>query len=165
MSLYGSMPGARKPIFTLRDRLTLLEGEQFILVDSHGRYISRITLNRPERRNVMNYNLMAQLFNQLQINDQNPDVRVTNICGAGHSFCSGYHLITQALPMPMFEAEGDGQSQRNMLAGWFGLMDMAKPIMLKFKDLVFSDFSIVIKVKRREFILYWYDRLSIVTLT
>ena len=129
MSIYGSAPGIRKQIFSLIDRLQLLEGEQYILVDSPGRYISRITLNRPDKRNCMNHEIRAQLFNQLQINDQDPDVRVTIIRGAGTCFCSGYDLaMNKSLPMPMFEAEGDGQFQRNVLAGWFGLMDMAKPI-------------------------------------
>ena len=71
----------------------------------------------------------AQLFNQLQINDQDPDVRVTIIRGAGANFCSGNDFDTyRDEPLPFFEAEGDGQTQRNVLAGWFMINDLAKPV-------------------------------------
>ena len=129
MAMYRNAPGTKKLIHSMADRPKLLEGEQFIIVDSPAPFISRITLNRPDKRNSMNHELRGQLFNQLQINDQDPDVRVTIIRGAGKSFCSGYDLsMNRSVPLPMFEAEGDGQFQRHVLAGWFQLMDMAKPI-------------------------------------
>jgi len=113
----------------MADRASLLQGEQYILVDSPAPNVSRITLNRPDKRNSMNHELRAQLFNQLQLNDQDPDVRVTIIRGAGGSFCSGYDLsMNRSVPLPMFEAEGDGQFQRHVLNGWFHMMDLAKPV-------------------------------------
>jgi len=129
MAMYRNAPGIKKLIHTMADRPKLLEGEQFIIVDKPAPFVSRITLNRPDKRNSMNHELRAQLFNQLQVNDQDPDVRVTIIRGAGKAFCSGYDLsMNRSVPLPFFEAEGDGQFQRHVLSGWFGLMDMAKPI-------------------------------------
>lgn len=129
----------KKEIFSIKDRGSLLDGKQFIIVDSPAKYVSRITLNRPEKKNAMNHELRGQLLNQLQLNDQNviffsplfikPTIRVTIIRGAGTSFCAGYDLeMDKTKPFPMFEAEGEGSFQRNVLAGWFMMMDMAKPI-------------------------------------
>lgn len=127
--MYKNAPGIKKLIHSMADRPKLLEGEQFIIVDQPLPYVSRITLNRPDKRNSMNHELRAQLFNQLQINDQDPDVRVTIIRGAGKSFCSGYDLsMNRSVPLPFFEAEGDGQFQRHVLNGWFSIMDLAKPV-------------------------------------
>lgn len=127
--MYRNAPGTKKLIFGMADRPRLLEGEQYIEVDSPAPLVSRITLNRPDKRNSMNHELRGQLFNQLQINDQDPDVRVTIIRGAGNSFCSGYDLsMNRNVPMPFFEAEGDGQFQRHVLQGWFNIMDLAKPV-------------------------------------
>lgn len=130
MAMYRSnAPGVKTVIHSMADRPILLQGEQYILVDSPAPHISRITLNRPEMRNSMNHELRAQLFNQLQMNDQDPDVRVTIVRGAGTSFCSGYDLsMNRSVPLPFFEADGDGKFQRHVLQGWFGMMDLAKPV-------------------------------------
>eukprot|EP00510_Aplanochytrium_minuta_P008435 CAMPEP_0184045040 /NCGR_PEP_ID=MMETSP0956-20121227/655_1 /TAXON_ID=627963 /ORGANISM="Aplanochytrium sp, Strain PBS07" /LENGTH=312 /DNA_ID=CAMNT_0026336219 /DNA_START=137 /DNA_END=1075 /DNA_ORIENTATION=- len=128
MASYASV-GISKMIHSMKDRVKLLDGEQFIEVDRPAPFVSRITLNRPEKRNCMNHELRAQLFNQLQLNDQDPDIRVTIIRGAGKSFCAGYDLsMKRNVALPMFEAEGDGQFQRHVLNGWFMMMDLAKPI-------------------------------------
>lgn len=87
MASYAS-GGVNKLIFTQQDRMRLLDAEQYLLVDSPAPFVSRITLNRPEKKNSMNHELRAQLFNQLFLNDQDPDIRVTIIRGAGTSFCS-----------------------------------------------------------------------------
>ncbi|KAH9261623.1 hypothetical protein BASA81_000279 [Batrachochytrium salamandrivorans] len=129
MAMYSNAPGVKKVIHSMADRPILLQGEQYILVDKPAQYISRITLNRPDMRNSMNHELRAQLFDQLQINDQDPDIRVTIIRGSGTCFCSGYDLsMNRSVPLPFFEADGDGKFQRHVLAGWFGMMDLAKPV-------------------------------------
>lgn len=116
-------------IHSMKDRVSLLDGEQFIVVDRPAPMVSRITLNRPKLRNAMNHELRGQMFNQLQLNDQDPDVRVTIIRGAGKSFCAGYDLsMNRNVPFPMFQAEGDGMFQRHVLDGWFMMMDLAKPV-------------------------------------
>ena len=54
--------------------------------------VSRITMNRPEKRNALNHPLRGAILEQLRANDQNPDVRVSIIRGAGPSFSAGYDL-------------------------------------------------------------------------
>ncbi len=128
MASYASA-GLKKLIHSEKDRVSLLEGEQFIVVDRPAPLVSRITLNRADKRNCMNHELRAQLFNQLFLNDQDPDTRVTIIRGAGKSFCAGYDLdMKRNVPLPFFQAEGDGMFQRHVLDGWFRMMDMAKPV-------------------------------------
>jgi len=119
----------RKKVVSLKDRTTLLEGEQLIETDRPAPFVSRITLNRPNDDNRLNNQMKAQLFEQLQINDQDPDVRVTIIRGAGKHFCSGNQAISGAnnTPLPFFTDESDGQLQRNALAGWFMMQDLGKP--------------------------------------
>ena len=36
--------------------------------------------------------------------------------------------MNRSIPMPFFQAEGDGQFQRHVLDGWFHIMDLAKPV-------------------------------------
>lgn len=68
MAMYsrGGAGIGNKLIFSNADRVRLLEGTQYIIIDKPAPNVSRITLNRPEKRNCMNHELRAQLFNQLQ---------------------------------------------------------------------------------------------------
>ena len=61
-------------------------------IDSPLPGVSRITLNRPEKRNALNNLLRTELFATLEHNDQDPSVRVTVIRGAGPAFCAGHDL-------------------------------------------------------------------------
>lgn len=54
--------------------------------------IARITLNRPEKRNALNDELVAGIRNGLQKAAANESVRVVLISGAGQDFCSGADL-------------------------------------------------------------------------
>jgi methylglutaconyl-CoA hydratase len=54
--------------------------------------IARITMNRPEKRNALNDELIADLKNALRQADQDEDVRVAILTGAGADFCSGADL-------------------------------------------------------------------------
>jgi len=113
----------------MESRAALLQDPQHLLVDRPLPNVCRITLNRPHEQNMLTQRTRAQLFNQLQINDQDPDVRVTIIRGAGADFCSGNDFDTfRDEPLPFFEPEGDGQTQRNVLNGWFMINDLAKPV-------------------------------------
>ena len=54
--------------------------------------IARITLNRPEKRNALNPELIAALQAALREANENRDVRAIILTGAGDDFCSGADL-------------------------------------------------------------------------
>lgn len=54
--------------------------------------IARITLNRPERLNAINLQLVEDLRAALSAANTDGDVRVMVLSGAGRAFCAGYDL-------------------------------------------------------------------------
>jgi len=56
--------------------------------------IARITLNRPQKRNALNPELIAALGEALQSSSHDAAVRVVLITGAGQDFCAGLDLVT-----------------------------------------------------------------------
>ena len=54
--------------------------------------IARITMNRPEKRNALNDELIAGLKEALRHADHNEEVRAVVLSGAGSDFCSGADL-------------------------------------------------------------------------
>jgi enoyl-CoA hydratase len=104
-------------------------GYNKILVDDPLPHVHRITLNRPEKRNPLSNELRTELFHALEIADQNPDVRVTIIRGAGSCFSAGYDLQSNvAKDQPFYTAGGLGNWPRHVVDGFFRMWDMAKPI-------------------------------------
>ncbi|MGZ4693679.1 MAG: enoyl-CoA hydratase-related protein [Acidimicrobiales bacterium] len=101
-----------------------------ILVDDPAHLVRRITLNRPEKRNALNYRLRGELIQALQAADRDPDVHVSIVRGAGSCFSTGYDLGggNEGQDMPWFTAAGDGQWPRHVTEGWMGIWDLAKPV-------------------------------------
>jgi methylglutaconyl-CoA hydratase len=60
------------------------------------RGIARITLNRPERRNALDQELLSELRDALRASAADGTVRVVVFTGAGKDFCSGMDLRTFA---------------------------------------------------------------------
>jgi methylglutaconyl-CoA hydratase len=60
------------------------------------RDVARITLNRPERRNALDQELLTELRDALHKSAIDETVRVVVITGAGKDFCSGMDLRTFA---------------------------------------------------------------------
>ena len=54
--------------------------------------VARITLNRPEKRNALNDQLIAALKESLSRAHHDEDVRAVLLCGAGEDFCAGADL-------------------------------------------------------------------------
>src|SRR5882724_3754051 len=54
--------------------------------------VARITLNRPEKRNALNDELIASLKDALRRANDDDEVRVIVVTGAGSDFCSGADL-------------------------------------------------------------------------
>ena len=55
--------------------------------------IARITLNRPEKRNALNADVIAALRDSLGRAASDPSVNVVVITGAGKDFCAGMDLV------------------------------------------------------------------------
>ena len=101
-----------------------------VLVDAPAAGVRRITLNRPEKRNALNSPLRAALFEALHAADDDPEVRVTIIRGAGTCFSAGYDLGggNAGTELPFFTAAGEGQWPRHVTEGWMSIWDLAKPV-------------------------------------
>jgi enoyl-CoA hydratase/carnithine racemase len=54
--------------------------------------IATITLNRPERLNAWTYEMSIEIWDALMKVENDPDLRVTIITGAGRGFCAGADL-------------------------------------------------------------------------
>jgi enoyl-CoA hydratase len=54
--------------------------------------VTQLTLNRPERLNTLNYELVSELHAALGAVDRDHDCRVVVITGAGRGFCAGLDL-------------------------------------------------------------------------
>ncbi len=79
----NDIPSVLKHIMTYETNAVL-----YLVQDS----IARINLNRPEKRNALNDELIAGLKHHLRIADQDESVRAIVIAGAGKDFCSGADL-------------------------------------------------------------------------
>jgi enoyl-CoA hydratase len=106
-----------------------LQGTGILLLDDPAPGVRRLTLNRPEKRNALDNPLRAALFAALAQADRDPAIRVTILRGAGACFSSGYDLASDlASGQPGFTAGGDGSWSRQVTEGWFGIWDLAKPV-------------------------------------
>ena len=101
-----------------------------VLVDDPAPHVRRVTLNRPEKRNALNHALRAELLHALQAADQDDDVHVMIVRGAGKSFSAGYDLGggNAGLEYPFFTPAGEGQWPRHVTEGWMSIWDLAKPV-------------------------------------
>ena len=103
--------------------------EPLVLADDPRPAVRRITLNRPNKRNALSNSLRRELFDELRRADQDRDVSVIVIRGAGPSFCAGYDLAPDPKdPLPRPIATRDGFWSRHLVEGWFEMMDMSTPI-------------------------------------
>jgi enoyl-CoA hydratase len=68
-----------------------------LLVEDRGP-IRRLTLNRPDKLNALDADLVQALSDALAAAGQDDEVRVLVIAGAGRSFCAGYDLSEEPDP-------------------------------------------------------------------
>ncbi len=100
-----------------------------IIVDRPAEFVQRITLNRPEKRNPLSNELRTEMFDALEKGDQDSEVRVTIIRGAGSCFSAGYDLQSNvAQGQPFYTAGGLGNWPRHVVEGFFRIWDLAKPV-------------------------------------
>ena len=65
--------------------------------------VAYVTLNRPEKLNAVNNEMIADLFETFDEVNQNPDIWVVLLTGAGRAFCTGHDLVMGRLE----RADGD----------------------------------------------------------
>ena len=101
-----------------------------ILVDTPAEDVRRITLNRPEKRNAISTPMRIELLDALRAHDNDADVRVTIIRGAGRASPPGTTSASALLmdDAPFYSAPGDGQWARQANDTWFSIWDLAKPV-------------------------------------
>jgi enoyl-CoA hydratase len=103
--------------------------EPLVLADDPRPRVRRLTLNRPAKRNALSNSVRRVLFDELRRADQDNEVHVITIRGAGPSFWAGYDLAPEPDdPLPRPIAARDGFWSRHLVEGWFEMMDMATPI-------------------------------------
>jgi enoyl-CoA hydratase len=104
--------------------------EDVILVDDPAPKVRRITMNRPDKRNSLVHPLRGAILETLRAHDQDPDVSVTIIRGAGPSFSAGYDLGGGNVgeEMPYYTPGGEGAWPRHVTEGWMSIWDLAKPV-------------------------------------
>ncbi len=105
-------------------------GTDLVLVDDPAPRVRRVTLNRPEKRNALNHDLRGGIIDALREADQDPEIRVMIVRGAGTCFSSGYDLGggNQGQELPWYTPGGDGQWPRHVTAGWMSIWELAKPV-------------------------------------
>jgi enoyl-CoA hydratase len=102
--------------------------------------IARITLNRPEKRNALDFTLRRELVDALRRAERDDDVTLVLVDGAGPSFCSGYDLSANNLhptepPEGWVESEyfesWTDQFARSCFRDWMTIWDLLKPVVVK----------------------------------
>ena len=80
--------------------------EKAVLFDVQNN-IAVITLNRPDRRNSINRDLLSGLYDAIDEVSKNDDIKVAIITGNGKSFCSGIDLSVIGKEN-LFDVRGSG---------------------------------------------------------
>ncbi len=91
--------------------MTDSSGSAAVIVDRPRDHLARITLNRPERRNAMNADLLAGLYDALGELRDDLDCRVIILTGAGPGFCAGLDLA-EGVKLP--DLPGMGRARAGM---------------------------------------------------
>lgn len=63
-----------------------------LTIETDQRGVARLTLSRPESANALNDTLLRELKDAFHACDQDPDIRVIVLTGAGKAFCAGGDL-------------------------------------------------------------------------
>ena len=102
--------------------------EPVLLTDDPAPMVRRLTLNRPAKRNALNDELRAALFDRLRAADRDRGISVIIIRGAGPAFSAGYDLGSPNHDVERAIAKVDGWWSRHVVNNWFEMWDMATPI-------------------------------------
>ena len=100
--------------------------------------IARITLNAPEKRNALSFQMRDELISALKAAESDDEVSLVLLDGAGPSFCSGYDLSARD---PGYKKSGWVESKhfdnwtdqfaRSCARDWLTIWDLLKPVVAK----------------------------------
>lgn len=98
--------------------------------------IARVTLNVPETRNALSFEMRREIVAALKMAERDDEVSVILIDGEGPAFCSGYDLKGYSVPDGGFISEKllDGWSDqfaRHCVKDWLTIWDLMKPVVCK----------------------------------
>ena len=107
-----------------------LDNNEILLIDDPLPGVRRLTMNRPDKRNSLINPLRGAILKALQEADDDVNIKVSIIRGAGPSFSAGYDLSGENAghSKPFFTAGGEGQWPRHVTEGWMSIWDLAKPV-------------------------------------
>lgn len=93
-----------------------MSDSSLIKLEKQG-HIAWVTLNRPEKRNALNFPMLEQLVDSFHLLDQDDDTRVIVIKGEGKSFCAGLELAALAGLIEKKTADYRERLRRTILHG------------------------------------------------
>jgi enoyl-CoA hydratase len=100
---------------------------QYLLIDDPAPKIRRITLNRPEKRNALNEELLTEIPQALLEADRDPSISVTILRANGPSFCAG-HDLTPRKSSGYEQTTDAGTFPRARVSQHLATWDLAKPV-------------------------------------
>jgi len=77
--------------------------------------VATITLNKPERLNAFDDEMLAEWADAIRTADQDPGVRAVIITGAGRGFCSGMNVAAEASGEGVLRTEATVATRRHSL--------------------------------------------------
>ncbi len=102
---------------------------EFIEIEKISKYVRKIYLNRPEKRNALCNPLRQELFKSLEELDNDPEVKAIIIAGRGSCFCAGYDLsYNNKDDLPYHTGTTDGFWPRHVTDGAFRIWDLSTPV-------------------------------------
>jgi len=102
-----------------------------ILFETSGR-VATITLNRPDRLNAFTFTLAAEMIDALKKVDENDELQVTVLTGAGRGFCAGMDLGAGGDTFNREARQKAASDPSRLPIGdvLFSLLDLKKPIIV-----------------------------------
>lgn len=92
--------------------------------------IAQLTLNRPDKLNALNADLMAEFREAMKVVEEDPEVRALIITGAGRAFSSGFDIQLDAASMDHPNSTGDARRTplRDLVATFMTIWNCSKPV-------------------------------------
>ena len=101
--------------------------EPLILSELHGA-VRRVTLNRPEKLNAINQEMLDLFFEAIDEAVSDEATRVIVISGAGRAFSPGWDMKSMPADEPELDAPGDMVKARDVMDRWLALWSIPKPL-------------------------------------